>query len=459
MYTPNQQMYVGQMPRYSAYDPPTQPYMYQQPQQPIYQQQHMNWQQPQQMYGQSQPMYQQQVPPTVGGNIETGPATPGYHNSNYPQMNMGYNYNNQPFMNTPGYSPFANNIGNQGYNPYEYHGMYAQPQAHDQIVTIPGAASNMSPLVTQQDIDEVNQLHSQMMDEIEDAYENQNNYIKNMYQYNYYGQNQISWTVAGIQSKYNQKVYEIIDRAKNRRKEFEKKLYINAARAKGHEVTEDELNDVFEDKQIIIPAKQVQSNARLMSLNNYHEIDTSDPRSNPYLAHDIEVSTVFKKLTGENPNMNEFFRNVGNLVMYNNFLKGREQRRNYRKLYTAERSFKDLIKKRKTEQDQNGAQEYNKMKDLINSRIDLSADEDTKRTQAAGLLADLVDARENGTQIGSFMNRMAKIGRFENGVFTLNEPPDFSATEENTNAMESEYDQNRDAFITSIYASGGGNTV
>lgn len=480
MYTPNSQQYVAQMPKYSAYNAAPmhpigqgQPNMYLQQmygQQPMYQQQYqqpMMYQQPMQqpnMYGQPT---QAPVPPTVGGNIETGPSTPGFHNSNYPVMNMGYNYNqpsynNPVFMNNPGYSPFANSgssMANPNYDPYQYHGIYATPQAQDRIVTIPGRASNMPPLVTNEDIKEVNDLHRQMMDEIDEAHENQNNYTKPMYQYNYYGQNQTSWIIAGIQSKYNQKVYAIINKAKDRRKEFEKRIYLNAARAIGREPSQEEIDSIFEDRQVVIPAKDVAVDNKIVALEWAHEVDPSDPKQNPYLAHNIEVSSVFRKLVGENSNMNEFFKNVGYVVMFDQFQARQEARRNYRTLYHGQNSFKNLIKKRKNEREENGAQMYDKMKDLINSRIDLSADEDTKRSQAAGLLGDLVEAKENGGTLGSFMNDMAKFGSFKNGVFTLNEPPDFSATKENTNSMETEYDQNRNAFISSIYASGGGNAV
>lgn len=445
-----------------------------------------------------QPVYQQQpvaVPPVIGGYGQTsGPAIPGYHNyamPQQPQMNMGYGYQAQPvqgFMNAPlppsqlfptltggsnmiynggpNQSIYAN--GNNGYNPYAYNGSnpYWRPQqTYDRVVTIPGVSTCSNPLITQEDIDRVHELYNQMLDEEDEAQDS--NQFYNPYQYNYYGFGQNYWGMRNIEQKYDNQVRQILNEAQQRRIEWNKRLFRTAYNYLGEDYNEEELNKMCEGYQYTIPGTRIMADAQQDYLANSIELNPQDPSWNPYAQHFLEMKQIYENLTPATDNMNDFFRDLGKVGMYYEYTEETSRRRNGRRLYN-DNGYRQMIRKaikarEASERGENNHDLAQRMVDQINNNIDHNASQEVQTAQTAAIVSQMMSGQpisppKTGEYSGIF-NDIGKFGHFENGVLTLNDPPDWVGKRDGPiveNQMENEYEAQKDAFIRSIYAKNGG---
>lgn len=395
-------------------------------------------------------------PPTLGGNgYNIGqPSTPGYHNINDPygygwnqgysqqyQGNYGYSpyYQQQPYF--TGQSIYANpgNYGwNQGYNPYNQ--FYQQPQYQDRIINVPGFSLSNNPMITDQDIKKVQQLYEDMCDEIDEK-QDQNVYNSPYVYNNYYGYNPYGWggwSTYQIQQKYDQQVREILNEAEQRRIDWNKRLLRMCHHYMNDDVTDEESDRSLDGYQIRIPGAKVQEDHLYDYLCTARPVNEYD---NPYARHWMELEYEYNQLAPNTDNMNEFFRDLGKVRMYEEFINENSRRRNPNRFYDST-GYRELIRKSKKERD---ASNVNLNDDKNQTLVDLMS-------QPKGTV--------NKEQIEhSILNDMgiSKYAHFENGSLTLNDPPDWVGKRPIVDEeMENVHIKDKDAFLKSIYQKDGG---
>lgn len=398
----------------------------------------------------------QPVPPTLGDGygVNGQPSTPGFHNVNdpYGYNGGGYNPYQQP---SPYFQPsqqyftgqsiYANPqqrfVFNNNYTPYQQF----VPQQQDQIINVPGFRLSSNPLITDKDIMDVHNLFDDMMDEI-DASQSNTTVNQNAYMYNsYYGYNPYSWNgwgTYGIRQKYNEKVQQIIDDAKERRLDWEKRLMRMCHHYMDDGVSDEESDKAFEGYTIRIPGVQIVEDREYEMLGMGVEIDMSN---NPYAAHARELDYMYNQLAPNTDSMNEFFKDLSRVQMYDDFLEEFHRRRNPNRLYDSS-GYRALIRKAKRRRDGND--------------ITLNSNTNNDNNQNLNDLMSQPKGTVSKQQIEtSILNDMGigKYAHFENGSLTLNDPPDWVGrrpiVEEE---MANVHLKDRDAFLKSIYQKDGG---
>ena len=217
---------------------------------------------------------------------------------------MGYNPGIQSFnpqQSNAFYSRGANpQYGNNGYN--NYNQVYT-----DQSYTIPGYNPFNTNTLYSSDLEQKqNDLIKEMNKELEEY--NKNNIYSN---YNYYGN--LNRTNPFIVEKYRKQQYALEEEAKKRRVDFNKKLssvaytYIN-----GEPPSEEYLNNIYNDRTITVPAKDVESYNISQTLEKC-TVEINKIEAANYVAHSNKVSTEHDNVINKNTSLIDFLDNAGEL--------------------------------------------------------------------------------------------------------------------------------------------------
>ena len=378
---------------------------YQQPQQQMY---NSGWYNPNYGYNPYYTPYQQQTPYFTGQSIY---ANPGYQN------------------NVPGYGMY--------YNPY----MMQQQQMQDRIINVPGFRLSQNPLITQQDIDQVQKLYMEMNDEIDEAEEKGE--FQTPYNYNgYYGYNSNynwgGWNTYSIQQKYNSQVQEILDRAEQRRLDWEKRLLRTCHHYLNDGVTDEESDKSLDGYQIRIPGAQVQDDYLYDYLCTARPVQ---PYDNPWAQNFFELQYQYRMMVPDTDNMNEFFRDLNKVRIYEEFIDETSRRRDPNRVYDSA-SYRALIRKAKRSRDASG--------------ISLNGDKSQTLIDLMAQPKGTVSQEQIEHSILSDMG-IDKLAHFENGTLTLNDPPDWVGKRPIVDEeMANVHVKDRDAFLKSIYTKDGG---
>ena len=412
------------------------------------------------------------VPPVIDGyGNMSGPSTPGYHNISIPPqqnqfMNMGQGYNSYQYDMFSQPSQYRNQFftggsiyANQNNDPYQYHGnnpllQQQAQQTQDRTIHVPGCAMSTNPLVTVQDIERVKELYNLMLDEQDEIANTPEQY--NPYQYNYYGGASSFWRMRDSVQKFDRQVQEILNKAQERRLDWSKKMSRIAHHFLDDGVTEEDIDRMYDGYTYTVPASTVQDDQMYSMFYMAHESGMEvDPTNNPYYAHSLEVNYIYEQLCPPDSDMNTFFGRLKLVDMFYEYTAETSRRRNGQRMFNSN-SYRSLIRKAiKDRKEMEAGRSLSADEALFNKikkNFDPNASYDEQLTQASAIVGSVMLGRDNPnteTPFGTMLQGIEKYGHFENGVFTLAEPP--WPESEDEGQMEAEYEKGRDKFIQSIY--------
>ena len=317
--------------------------------------------------------------------------------------------------NGQGFSPFSGGF----YNPYQMQ----QPVYYDKVVHVPGFNTGTEVLFPA-NIEEIcDQLQIEMMIEQEEAIAERNKrfqgYFNNNFGTNYYGMPFTSnYMDQGILNKYRAKIEALKQEAMERRTRLNKGLSKLAHNYLGDEVTDEDIDRIYDGYSYTIPANTLRIQAdvdrfsRMQPVSNQHI----------YAKHFNDMQRMYTQMVGENPNMNEFLQNQGIVAIYESMEEEMHKRKDGTRYYQ-EDGYKRFL--RKAIMERKGI----KPESVQQNGIPMS--------NAFPILSQSANMLEDGTLN---ITAPAWLGGRQ---ITLN------------NEMEQHFEENRQKFLQSIYAQGG----
>lgn len=353
--------------------------------------------------------------------------TPGFTG-----YNQGNGYIPTTAFQTPnGYTGFAGNpalsmIGNQQFGMYPW--QQNQIQYADKVVHVPGFSPGSEALFSKDIEEECTKLQMEMMLEQEEAIEERNQrmkgYFNNNYGANYYGMPYYgSQFDDNVTQKYRKRAEEIRQQAVNKRLNFNKNLSKLSHGFIGDELSDEEIDRIYEGYSYTIPSAQVQQDVMQTQLQNMRPVSNQSM----YIQHHNQVKANINNLIGSATNMNEFLDKQGLLIIEDNLEKEMHTRRDGTQYYQQD-AYRAYLRKQ------------------IRERI----------------------ARENGTLGGPinnpaqpYFNSMPSFSTLQqcsnvldDGTLSIHIPSGRLAVE--NNIMEQKFEENRSRFLASIWAQDNG---
>lgn len=249
-----------------------------------------------------QMMYQQ---PQYGWNYYSAPqiqygfgmmqpqpfGTLGYNPGSNPQYQMG-NYNGQGFVNNGlGYTPSI--------------------QYRDQTYIEPGFSPFGSMMFSSEDASRLDDIIDRQAQE-QQEYRQKMGQMYNGMNYNYYGMFNYGYN-SYIAAKYQREEYQIIQEAKERQMEFNKMLSRKAHLYLGDEIDDDYIETVYNDRQITIPAVDVESRQKTQWMNTFTVDYRELSKAEYYAAQNMISEEYHNKIISNNDNMTSFLDTAGEL--------------------------------------------------------------------------------------------------------------------------------------------------
>ena len=314
-------------------------------------------------------------------------------------------------------------------------GMYnnVQPQAQDRVVHVPGVNFGSTTLF-QNDIEDVcNKMQVDMMMEQETAalerQERIQGYFNNNGYYNYYGMPYYGFSDTTVINKYRNKIEEMRKEGQERRIEYNKNLKRLCNNILGEEMSEEELDNLFRGYDYTIPAAKVQAMydcdrfSKMVPVSNQHL----------YAKNFQELHNFYNGIMGqmEKQDLNGFLGALGIVQVCENLEQEYHNRRDGSRLYDSD-SYKRYLRKHIAERNGLTAQQNNNQP-FLNP-------------------AQAIDAA-----MFPVMSQSAKI--LDDGTISVTAPPWLGGSTGRrilvNNEMENHFEENRRAFLNSIYAQGG----
>lgn len=245
---------------------------------------------------QQQPMMQE---PQYGWNYysaqpQQGVAfgTLGYNSGNYPQYNSGGNYNRQRYANSAFGTQFV----------YQ-----------DQTYIEPGFSPYGSMIFTSEDNERLNNIMEREAEE-QKEYRNKMGQMYNGMNYNYYGNFNYGYN-SYISAKYQKEVYQIMEEAKERQVEFNKRLSRAAHTYLGDDIDDDYIDNIYDEREITVPATDIQNLQTIQRLSTF-TVDYRELTKAQYYAINNQISEEYhnKILNDKNcDSLTSFLDNAGEL--------------------------------------------------------------------------------------------------------------------------------------------------
>ena len=349
-----------------------------------------------------------------------------------PPMYGGYVGN--PMFQT-GYNSFGyyQNPAFNGYNGYyqgQFNGWYQPPvqQPQDQTVHVPGLSFSNSGLMLTADAQEVcEQLQLDMMVEQEEAIVKRNQRFQGYFNnngYNYYGMPFYnSYQDTAVTRKYIDKINELKQEAMDRRKNFNKNLLKMAYNYLGTEVDDNDIDLICGGYDYVIPSNTIQTQ---MDMNRFSRMV---PVTNqPAYAREYQEDVKLHEYLNQTNDMNGFLGSLGVIKVCNELEQEMHHRRDGSQLYSSD-SYKKYLRKHIMQRDgmapENG---------YLNA-------------------AQIIDSTIYPT-LGSAGKML------EDGTISITAPPWLGGSDslkriQVNDEMEKHFEENRQAFLQSIYAQEG----
>ena len=377
----------------------------------------MNLQQSQQPYNPFMPAYNPPIQqPQYGGYIGNPAFQTGYGFGGYaPNPVFGGGY---------GYSP-------GGFNNYYGNRWMQQPSMpKDQVVHVPGFNFSNSGLMLSADAEEIcDQLQLDMMMEQEEAAVKRNQRFQGYFNnngYNYYGMPYYnSYQDMSITRKYIDKINEIKKEATKRRNDFNKNLLKMAYHYQGAEIDEETLNSICDGYDYVIPANTIQMQAECSRFKNMVPISNQQVYAQQY-----QDDVNFHNYLNGDKSMNGFFGSLGVMQVCDELAAEQHRRRDGSQLYSSD-SYRRYLRKHIAERDGLNQSNGNGM----NAAQVIDASIYPTLGNAGKLLDDGTISITTPSWIGGGADSFRRI--------TLN------------NEMEKHFEENRQAFLQSIYSQEG----
>ena len=276
-----------------------------------------------------------------------------------------YGYNQQPIMQQqpmPQFPYMSNPIPNYGYNGYGggcanpafqfmsqnpyFQNQYAQQNYSDKVVHIPGFNASGTDILLTKDAQEVcDKLQTDMMFEQEEAIAKRNQrvqgYFNANYGSNYYGMPYMSnYMDQSVSAKYKNIIDDMRNEAIRRRRNFNMNLSRLVRSYNGEEISDEEIEKIYDGYTYTIPGKTVQ---------NYEQQDRLAqmvPVSNQpaYARASAAITQEHNMIVAPNGNMQEFLRDVGPLRSYYNLEEEMHRRRDSSQYFQAD-GYKRFLRK------------------------------------------------------------------------------------------------------------------
>lgn len=349
-------------------------------------------------------------PPMYGGYVGNPMFQTGYNNFGYypnPVFSGGYN----------GY--YQGQFNNRWYQP---------PQPQDQVVHVPGLSFSNSELLLTPDAQEIcEQLQLDMLVEQEEAMVKRNERFQGYFNnngYNYYGMPYYnSYQDMSVTRKYIDKINEMKQEARERRKNFDKKLLKMAYNYLGAEVKDEDLDLICGGYDYVIPANTIQAQMNMNRFANMIPVSNQSAYAKEY-QEDVKLHEYLNKTN----DMNGFLGSLGVIKVCNDLEQELHHRRDGSQFYSSD-SYKKYLRKHIMERD--------------------------GMTPSNGYLnpAQFID-----TNLYPTLGSAGKM--LDDGTISITAPPWAGAADslrriQVNNEMEKHFEENRQAFLQSIYAQEG----
>lgn len=285
------------------------------PPQPMMQQPQYGWQ----YYNGQQPQQQNQ------SRVAFGPLG-GYNQGNYPQYG---NYNRQRYA-----------FGDIG---------YTTPNAicRDQTYIEPGFNPYGSMMFASTDADRLNDIIDRQAQE-QDDYRARMGQMYNGINYNYYGNFNYGYN-SYIAAKYQHEERMIIDEAKQRQLEFNKKLSRVAHTYLDDDIDDDYIDSIYDDREITVPGTDI-SNLQMIQRLNTFTVDYREVTKAQYYAANNAISEEYRKVISDDncDSLTSFLDKAGELYALGMQYEVDRQMRDMSGLYERD-NFMSVFRKSKTE--------------------------------------------------------------------------------------------------------------
>ena len=361
--------------------------------------------------------FEQCMNPPMGGMM--------MQSSVYQQPQYGFNYYSAPIQNgfgmqqtqpfgTLGYNPGCNPQYSSGgnYNRQRYaFGTGPSPMVYqDQTYIEHGFNPYGSMMFSSEDASRLDDIIARQAEE-QYEYRMKMGQMYNNMNYNYYGGFNFGYN-SYIASKYQKEENQIIQEAKERQMENNKMLSRKAHYYLGDEIDDDYIENVYGDREITIPAIDVENKQKSQWLNTFN-VDYAELAKAQYTAINNAISEEYhNKIISNCESMTDFFDNAGEL-----YALGMQ--------YEVERQRKD---------------------------VGVFYDRDTFRSTFESNLFER--QKNNGTL---FPNLMSNSQLLSDGTLEIKAPSWLTRASKDS---EESYQKNRQKFIDSIYnQSRGGNQL
>ncbi len=343
----------------------------------------------------------------------------GYAGNPVFQTGPGVGYYQQPVLNLGGY-------GYNGYgmynSPSQFNNFYTgfQPRIEDQNVHVPGLNFGSDVLLTPDAQEICEQMQLDMMVEQEEAIAKRNQRFQGYFNnngYNYYGMPYYSsYQDVSVTKKYTDKINEMRQEARKRRTEFNKNLSRMVHNYLGDEISEEQLDMIYEGYDYTIPANVLKVQSECSRFSRMVPV-TNQPM---YAKHFQELQNFYKTINPEN-NMNGFFQSLGVIHACHELEQELHNRKDTSQLYSSD-SYKRYLHKHIMERNGiNPDQNSNTVNPTLFPTL----------SNASKLLDDGTLSITTPSWIGGSYRRIQ-----------LN------------NEMEQHFEENRRAFLQSIYGQG-----
>ena len=346
------------------------------------------------------------------GNLTTQEAA---QMANLTPAVSGYGLVSSPFQQfgTLGYNPNQSfNSGVQSFNPQFTYNRGANPQYgngynnyntiyQDQHYMVQGYNPSFNNVMYSSDYEQKQQeIYDQMNKELQEY--NKNNVYNN---YNYYGT--FNRTNPFITEKYRKRFDALENEAKQRRIDFNKRLssiaytYLN-----GEAPNEEYLNDIYNERNVTIPAVNVETYNLINKYQNY-TVDISKIQAEEFNRRNAEVTAYHDSIINPNSTMLDYFENAGELYAL---------------------GLQDEVIKNKR------------------NKTNLYDNSDNYRKY----LVEQIQRRYGVTPTNLFPNIMNSSSTLDDGTLQVN-MPDWMRTDNRQVLSEQKYNESKQKFIESIY--------
>ena len=340
----------------------------------------------------------------------------------FAQQQIGSQGYNQPqgfqgYQGNPALQLLAQKNGFQNYNiPMQGNMFFAQPQFQDRVIHVPGFNPSQDTLFDRDIELEAAKLQGQMIDELEradyDRRQRIQGYFNNTYGNNYYGMPFMnSFADPQIIQKYRNMANEIRQEGIKRRMDFNKKLSKIAHRYLKDDISDEDIDKIYEGYSYTQTATTQQEDALYASLKRMVPVSNVGM----YQQHFNMVHNTMQSLMGTNNDMNGFLQAQGLVQVAENLEEEMHARRDLTSMYS-----RDTFRKR-----------------IARAKI-IREDNDSNKFPVLSNAAQLLD---DGTMVLQAPN-----------LFGLNNNVDRQVVI--NNQLEAHYEENRRRFIESIYQDG-----